>query len=112
MNNILYKNVLSNGLCDELIEYFNAVKFRLISVSASPNFPPRKHLRNIPDDLHAKIKTEIYANLNKYYEELSLKDNIRIYYSDFGIVKSHVDTHTCLIYLTDDFTGGVFNYRE
>lgn len=105
--------MLSNNLCDDVIEYYNIVESKIIYMSASPNFPPRKQLRNIPDDLTDKIITEIYKNLSDYYTKLSIKDNIRIYCSDYGTIKPHVDipmcgddTHTCLIYLTDNFVGG------
>ena len=114
-----YERVISDSLCNELLEYFNSIKHRLIHMSASPKFPPRKHDRNIPEYLVEKIKQNVHDNIGKKYQNMAIKDNIRIYLSNFGTVKPHVDvsmygddTHTCLIYLTDDFIGGVLTVED
>ena len=46
------------------------------------------------------------------------ENNIRIFQSNYGITQPHCDfptyasdTHTCLIYLTDDFSGGVLSVK-
>jgi hypothetical protein len=111
--NTLYKSIISNDSCDELVKYFNSVKDNVVSLSGSNVFPQRKQIRDIPDELICQIVKEITQTCSNYWVKFvpNIK-NIRLYYSDFGIVKPHKDvstygdTHTLLIYLTENFTGG------
>ncbi len=111
-NNILYKQILSNDLTNELIDFFKSKN--IISMNGSNLFPQRKQLRNLTNELSEKIIKEVTATLRNYFDNFQIdSSNIRIYYSDFGTVKPHKDVtikdkynNTLLIYLSDEFDGG------
>jgi hypothetical protein len=113
-NNILYKQIISNDLSDELLNYFNIHYNELYSMNGSNLFPQRKQMRDIPIDLCDKLVDEIKITMSNNFNNFDVDtNNIRIYYSDFGIVKPHKDVvikenynNTLLIYLSDDFDGG------
>ena len=84
-------------------------------------FPLRKCWRALSDELIELLKKELWTFLNLNSEaicggkdgHIEVKNNFRLYESEYGIVKPHRDlpmcgddTHTCLIYLTDSFMGG------
>jgi hypothetical protein len=62
---------------------------------------------------------ELFISINGYFTKfIPNSNNIRIYQSNYGVVLPHKDiptyqhdTHTCLIYLTDNFTGGVLSVK-
>jgi hypothetical protein len=82
-------------------------------------------LRDIPEELASLLCLEIHelltinmSHLNNKSSTLEVKSNLRIYESHYGIVRPHCDipmcgddTHTCLIYLTEDFVGGVLSIQ-
>ena len=113
-NNILYKQIISNDLSEELLNYFNQHIYNIHSMSGSNVFPQRKHMRDIPKDLCDKLVNEIKITMTNNCNNFNVDiNNIRMYYSDFGIVKPHKDVtikenynNTLLIYLSDDFDGG------
>ncbi len=110
--NILYKQILSDDLTNELLHFFKSKN--IISMNGSNLFPQRKQLRDINEELCNKIISEVNTTLSNYFNSFEIdNNNIRIYYSDFGIVQPHKDVtikdkynNTLLIYLSDDFDGG------
>ena len=113
-DNILYKQIISNDLSDKLLNHFNKYYNELFSMNGSNLFPQRKQMRDIPKDLCDNLVEEIKTTMSNNFNNFDIDtNNIRIYYSDFGIVKPHKDVvikenykNTLLIYLTDDFDGG------
>lgn len=111
--NILYKAMISNELCDDIKEYFDAKESSLKFVGNNL-FPQRKRLLELEDSLRERIVKEINITVGQYFTKFTaIEDSPRIYFSTYGTVKPHVDdskygndTHTCLIYLTDNFKGG------
>ncbi len=112
--NILYKQILSDELSNDLLQFFQSNCNKLYSMSGSNLFPQRKQLRNINSELSDRIIEEVYTTMSNYYNCFEIDyENIRMYYSDFGIVKPHKDVTikdkyncTLLIYLSDEFDGG------
>lgn len=110
----LYKSLISQDLCSRLLEHYRHISNDLPPANTTSSmFPPRIHLRDVPDDICADICKELLITLQGYYINIEVNPrNVRVYHSKFGRVKPHTDastygdTHTCLIYLTDDFDGG------
>jgi len=73
----------------------------------------------ISKELEQRLERELTVTLSGYFTEFSANiRNIRIYESKYGLVKPHVDiavypedTHTCLVYLTDEFDGGILTVK-
>ena len=113
-SNLIYKQILSDDLSNELLNYFNIKSPQLFSMNGSNLFPQRKQLRDFTSELSDKVINEVNIVLSNYFNNFHIYDNnMRIYYSDFGEVKPHKDVtirdnynHTLLIYLSDNFDGG------
>ncbi len=118
MMDVLYKAIISDELRQDILEYYS-VNSNLPYVSGSSVFPCRRRLDNISTSLEQRLVHELTVTLSGYFTEFSADPrNIRIYESHYGIVKPHVDvavypedTHTCIIYLTDTFDGGVLTVK-
>jgi hypothetical protein len=116
---ILYKSMISDDLREEILNYYNKIQNNLEFVKGSSVFPLRRQLRELPDELAMMLMRELYTSINGYFTKfIPNGNNIRIYQSNYGIVLPHkdvatyqYDTHTCLIYLTDEFTGGVLSVK-
>ena len=91
-----------------------SIESNLNGVSGSSIFPLRKQVRELPQEISNELIKQLITTMSQYYVVFTPnQNNIRIYFSNYGIVKPHVDkpvypddTHTCLIYITDDFNGG------
>lgn len=85
----------------------------------SSAFPLRRQIREIPDVLAQELARQLKITMSNYYTKFEPNENnIRIYQSNYGIILPHCDipsypddTHTRLIYLTDEFTGGVLSVK-
>ena len=135
----IFTEALSLTTCDTVLEKYKqfstAFDYRqstsnLLHVSphvSTRYFPIRKCWRDIPEDLIELLKIELLAFLVVNSQticggeggHIEVKDNFRLYESDYGIVKPHRDlpmcgddTHTCLIYLTDTFEGGNLSVED
>jgi hypothetical protein len=110
--------MISNDLRDDILNYY-LESTNLSSDNGSTYFPKRRVLKDLPDHLIQTLKQELEITMDQYYLKFVPNTNyIRIYHSNYGIVKPHQDvsidpafTHTCLIYLTDDFYGGVLSVK-
>jgi hypothetical protein len=118
--NIIYKSMISNDLKDDILNYYlNLVDHNVVSDNGSAYFPKRKTIKNIPQHFAQQLEKELLITMSQYYLKFIPNiDYIRIYHSNYGIVKPHkdvptkpTDTHTCLIYLTDDFYGGILSVK-
>lgn len=115
---IIYKSLISNDLREDILTYY-LESSNLLSDNGSAFFPKRRVLKDLPIELVNKLKKELEITTSQYYLKFIPNTNyIRIYHSNYGIVKPHQDvpsdprfTHTCLIYLTDDFYGGVLSIK-
>ena len=115
---IIYKSMISNDLRNDMLEYYLSVN-NIFSDNGSVYFPKRRVLKHLPDKYIQELKKELMITMDQYYLKfIPNTDYIRIYQSNYGIVKPHkdvptkpTDTHTCLIYLTDDFYGGVLSVK-
>lgn len=108
----LYKSVISHELRDDLLTFYKSVESQL------PNHLGRRQCRNLPDDLSREVIRQVQVCLSGYYADIKLRDNARIYGSDYGVVRPHRDVPiyssdncTILIYLTDDFNGGALTVK-
>lgn len=116
---VLYKQMISDDLRNDILNYFQSKESGLIPVKGSREFPLRKQIREIPKELASELVKELSTTLSQYYIKFNPNiNNIRLYLSNFGIVEPHrdiavypQDTHTCLIYITDDFEGGVLTVK-
>ena len=115
---VLYKALISDELRKDILEYYS-MHCDLPYVSGSSLFPCRPKLDSISTELEQRLARELTVTLSGYFTEFSANlRNIRIYESHYGIVKPHIDiavypedTHTCLIYLTDEFDGGILTVK-
>lgn len=111
---IIYKSLISTDLHEDIIVFYEAKRANLNYCSGSSNFPLRKQLRELPEDLIERLSAELTVTLSGYYTDLKIfGQSARIYESTHGVVKAHrdvsmhkSDTHTCIIYLSDNFLGG------
>ena len=116
---VIYKSMISPDLHEEILNYYRAKKSTLEYVKGSSAFPLRRQIREIPDNLAKELARQLQITMSNYYTVFEPNEkNIRIYQSNYGITQPHRDipsypgdTHTCLIYLTDDFTGGVLSVK-
>jgi hypothetical protein len=116
---VIYKQMISDDLRNNILEYFQQKESNLIPCKGSSDFPLRKQIREIPQNLASDLVKELSTTLSQYYIKFNPNiNNIRLYLSNCGIVKPHVDvavypqdTHTCLIYITDDFEGGILSVK-
>lgn len=103
--------MISNDLRDDILNYY-LESTNLSADNGSTYFPKRRVLKNLPDYLIQTLKHEIETTTSN-------TNYIRIYHSNYGIVKLHQDvsidpafTHTCLIYLLlKNFYGGVLSVK-
>ena len=110
---ILYKSMISNDLRENILNYY-WINSDIVVDGGSLYFPKRRVLKDLPLELIQNLNKELIMTNSQYYDKFIPNTNhIRIYHSNYGIVKRHqdkptnlFDTHTCLIYLTDDFYGG------
>ena len=129
----IFTEALSLTTCDTVLEKYKqfstAYGYRksigsilhLSQPTSTQYFPIRKCWRDLPDDLIEQLKRELltFLDINSVAicggegGHIEVKNNFRLYESEYGIVKPHRDlpmcgddTHTCLIYLTDSFVGG------
>jgi hypothetical protein len=116
---ILYKSVISNDLVESLLEIYRKTENSLKYATSSNIFPIRKYFNEIPNHLIDELMKELIITCNQYYNFTPNINNVRIYHSNYGTVKPHKDipiypgdTHTCLIYLTDNFYGGNLSIKE
>lgn len=118
--NIIYKSMISNDLKDDILNYYlNLVDQNVLLDNGSAYFPKRRTIKDIPRQFALQLEKELLITMSQYYIKFVPNINyIRIYHSNYGIVKPHTDvpinptdTHTCLIYLTDDFYGGVLSVK-
>ncbi len=112
---VIYKSIISSDLCTDILQYYlDLDKNNLTLDNGSKYFPKRKVIKELPPDYIFQLNKELNITLAQYYTCFKPNtDYIRIYHSNYGTVKPHTDvpinpthTHTCLIYLTDDFYGG------
>jgi hypothetical protein len=116
---VIYKSMISPDLHEEILTYYRAKESTLEYVKGSSAFPLRRQIREIPDILAQELARQLKITMSQYYTVIEPNEkNIRIYQSNYGITKPHRDipsypgdTHTCLIYLTDEFTGGVLSVK-
>jgi hypothetical protein len=116
---IIYKSIISTDLQQDILSYYNSVEINTISDKSSIFFPIRKSIKEIPLDLAEQLVKECIVTMSQYYTYFKPNiEYIRIYHSNYGIVKPHKDvpihpnyTHTCLIYLTDDYDGGILSIK-
>lgn len=116
---VIYKSMISTDLLDEILIYYRAKEPTLEYVKGSSAFPLRRQIREIPDNLALELSKQLKITMSPYYTVFEPNEkNIRIYQSNYGIVLPHrdiptypEDTHTCLIYLTDNFNGGVLSVK-
>jgi hypothetical protein len=116
---VIYKSMISPDLQEEILTYYRAKESTLEYVKGSSAFPLRRQIREIPDILAQELARQLKITMGQYYTVFEPNEkNIRIYQSNYGITKPHRDipsypgdTHTCLIYLTDEFTGGVLSVK-
>lgn len=116
---MLYKSVLSADLVEDLIVFYK--EQQTVSVRASGEtgvFPDRKKIDDIPEHLSERIFRECLVTLSPYFLELSVSTP-RIYGQSYGITRPHRDAsldgqsnYTLLVYLTDQFQGGVLSVKE
>jgi len=115
---LIYKSMISNYLKEDILNFY-LESTNLLSDNGSAYFPKRRVLKHLPINLIQTLKQELEITMGQYYLKFIPNcDYIRIYHSNYGIVKPHQDvpidprfTHTCLIYLTDDFYGGVLSVK-
>ncbi len=115
---LLYKSIISDDLRQDILNFYLESN-NLTSDNGSVYFPKRYVLRHLPQEQIQALKQEIEITISQYYFKfVPNTDYIRIYHSNYGIVKPHKDiptdpkfTHSCLIYLTDDFYGGVLSVK-
>lgn len=116
---IIYKSLISNDLREDILNYYLSAPY-LPSDNGSVYFPKRRVLINsLPTEYAQTLEKELIITMSQYYNKfIPNTDYIRIYHSNYGTVKPHRDiptnptlTHTCLIYLTDDFYGGVLSVK-
>jgi hypothetical protein len=115
---LIYKSMISNDLREDILNFY-LESTNLSSDNGSAYFPKRRVLRDLPVQHILSLKQELEITMGQYYLKfVPNTDYIRIYHSNYGIVKPHQDvpthpafTHTCLIYLTDDFYGGVLSVK-
>ncbi len=115
---LIYKSMISDDLRADILGYYLESN-NLTSDNGSAYFPKRRVLRELPQELTNRLNQELEITTSQYYLKfVPNTDYIRIYHSNYGIVKPHQDipsdpkfTHTCLIYLTDDFYGGVLSVK-
>eukprot|EP01036_Dinobryon_divergens_P032739 gene32739-42393_t len=102
----MFTEALSKNTCQSVLEKFNEARPSIMCASIRFNltFPIRTCWRDIPVEMVLSLKIELKEIL---------------YESTYGIVQPHRDiamcgddTHTCLIYLTDDFTGGFLTVED
>lgn len=111
---ILYKSVISNDLKEDILSHYHENESKILCDGGSRIFPKRKVIKEIPDLFTKRLNKELVVTMSQYYTTFIPDiNNIRVYHSNYGIVKPHIDiptnsknTHTCIIYLTDDFYGG------
>jgi len=116
---VIYKSMISSDLHDDILTYYRAKESTLEYVKGSSAFPLRRQIREIPDVLAQELSSQLKITMSNYYTMFEPnKKNIRIYQSNYGIILPHRDipsypgdTHTCLIYLTDKFVGGVLSVK-
>jgi hypothetical protein len=116
---VIYKSMISSDLHEEIMSFYRAKESTLEYIKGSSTFPLRRQIREIPDDLAKELVRQLNITIGSYYTEFEPNiQNIRIYQSRYGIIKPHCDipfypqdTHTCLIYITDDFAGGVLSVK-
>lgn len=111
--------MISNELREDILDYYNTLHDTLPYVSGSSVFPCRRKFDCLPNDILSRLVTELTVTLSGYFVDFKVNpNNARIYESNYGTIKPHVDvamypgdTHTCLIYLTDDFEGGILTVK-
>jgi len=116
---VIYKSMISPDLHEDILTYYRAKESTLEYVKGSSAFPLRRQIREIPDNLAQELARQLAITIGPYYSVFEPNArNIRIYQSNYGITQPHRDvpsypgdTHTCLIYITDDFTGGVLSVK-
>ncbi len=116
---VIYKSMISKDLQEDILNYYRAKESTLEYVNGSGAFPLRRQIREIPDNLAQNLTHQLQVTMSQYYTIfVPNHKNIRIYQSNYGITKPHCDiaiylkdTHTCLIYLTDDFNGGKLSVK-
>lgn len=116
---VIYKQMISDDLKNDILNYFQLKESNLVPCKGSSDFPLRKQIREIPNNLALQLVKELSITMSQYYIKFNPNiNNIRLYLSNYGIVKPHVDvavypndTHTCLIYITDNFEGGVLSIK-
>lgn len=109
-----YKSLISDELVDLILTSYRQVENSLQYNRASLLFPTRKYFNDLPLYLTERLIQELITICkDDFHTFIPNTSNIRIYQSNYGTVKSHKDvaidqrdTHTCLIYLTEDFHGG------
>lgn len=116
---VIYKSMISSELHEEILNYYRAKETTLDFVKGSSAFPLRRQIREIPSNLAHELARQLGITVAPYYTSFEPNaQNIRIYQSKYGIIQPHCDvpsypgdTHTCLIYMTDEFTGGVLSVK-
>jgi hypothetical protein len=115
---ILYKGMISKDLADSILKYYQENDSGQTD-AGSAYFPKRRGWRGLSPELELELETQLKTTTSQYYRKFNPNtSDPRIYHSNYGIVKPHRDiptnpshTHTCLIYLTDDFYGGVLSVK-
>lgn len=125
----IFTEALSLSTCTNVLEQYQQYNLgygfsgipHLDQPTSTKYFPLRKCWRALSDELIELLKKELWSFLDFNSEaicggkdgHIEVKNNFRLYESEYGIVKPHRDlpmcgddTHTCLIYLTDSFVGG------
>ena len=124
----IFTEALSLTTCETVLEQYKQFNTgygyssiqHLSQPTTTQYFPIRKCWRQLSDELIELLKQELWTFLDVNSVAIcgeggaiEVKNNFRLYESEYGIVKPHRDlpmcgddTHTCLIYLTDSFEGG------
>jgi len=116
---VIYKEMISDDLRISIKEYFESKESSLVPVKGSSLFPLRKSVREIPGELADELCKQLLITMQQYFIDFKPnKNNIRLYLSNYGVVAPHKDkpvypgdTHTLLIYITDDFDGGILSVK-
>lgn len=119
-SHIIYKSMISDELRKDILDYYDRKKNNLEFVKGSHKFPLRRQIRELPDELTTQLTNQLNTTMSQYYTYFNTNsNNVRIYESNYGIILPHKDipsyandTHTCLIYLTDNFNGGVLSIKQ